>query len=191
MEAFLVSLTTIALAEMGDRTQVLTLLLATRFRQHWQVIGAIFLATLVSNAAAGVVGVGMGKYLTPTILDAIVGASMLVMAVWTLMPEKSDGETADGGQNAFVATFVAFLIAELGDKTQIATVALAAGFSNLPAVVAGTTLGMMAANIPVVFAGKYFADRLPIRLISRLAAAVFLVLALVFIVRAARHWNGA
>jgi len=190
MEAFLVSLATIALAEMGDRTQVLTLLLATRFRQHWQVIGAIFLATLVSNAAAGVVGVGVGKYLTPPILDAIVGSSMLVMAVWTLMPEKSDGESAHGGQNAFMTTFVAFLIAELGDKTQIATVALAAGYSNLPAVVAGTTLGMMAANIPVVFAGKYFADRLPVRLISRVAAAVFLVLALVFIVRAVRHWNG-
>lgn len=187
MEVFLIALSTIAIAEMGDRTQLLSLVLAAQFRKPWQIIAGIFLATLVNHAVAGFIGVWIGKHLSAPVLDGVVGVSMLVMAAWTLKPDKLDGETTRSGSSAFLVTLVAFFIAEIGDKTQIATMALAAGYSNLPAVIAGTTCGMLLANVPVVFAGAAFAERLPMRAIHIAASAIFAALGIVFIVRAFAH----
>jgi putative Ca2+/H+ antiporter (TMEM165/GDT1 family) len=189
MEALLISLSTVFIAEMGDRTQLLSLVLATQYRRPWPIIAGIFVATLGNHAAAGFVGVWFGSILTPSLLDAIVGVSMLAMAAWTLVPDALDHDTETNGRGAFVATAVAFFIAEIGDKTQIATVALAAGYRNLAAVVAGTTLGMMAANIPVVFLGNAFATKLPMKAIHFVASALFAALGLYFIAMAALHWQ--
>jgi putative Ca2+/H+ antiporter (TMEM165/GDT1 family) len=190
MEAFLVSLSTVAIAEMGDRTQLLSLVLATRYRKPWPIIAGILLATLANHAVAGIIGVWFGKYLSPSIVDAVVGTSMLAMAIWALIPDKVDGDArASTRRGAFAATLIAFFIAEIGDKTQIATLALAAGYSNLTAVVAGTTTGMMIANIPVVLAGNAFAGRLPMRPIHYATSGLFAVLGIVFITRAIADWS--
>jgi putative Ca2+/H+ antiporter (TMEM165/GDT1 family) len=183
MEAFLISLSTVAVAEMGDRTQLLSLMLAARFRKPWQIAAGVLLATLANHAVAGFLGVWAGHFLTPRLLDLIVGASMLAMALWTLKPDKLDDGESFAQTSAFWATLIAFFIAEIGDKTQIATIALAAGYSNLFAVVAGTTLGMMIANVPVIFLGSAFAGRLPLKAIHIGAAILFAVLGVVFIVR--------
>src|SRR5215469_4099014 len=188
MEAFLVAFSTIAIAEMGDRTQLLSLVLSAKFRKPWPIIAGIFLATLANHALAGFIGVWFGHYLTPVMLDGAVGVSMIVMAAWTLIPDKLDGETRIAGRGAFLATLIAFFVAEIGDKTQIATLALAAGYSNLPAIVAGTTAGMLAANVPVVFLGSAFARRLPMKQIHYVASLLFALLGLYFIARAAAHW---
>ena len=190
MDVFLIAFSTIAIAEMGDRTQLLSLFLSAHFRKPWAITAAIFVATLANHGLAGLVGVWIGRYLTPAILDAVVGISMLVMAGWTLIPDKLDGDTSILSRGAFLTTLVAFFIAEIGDKTQIATVALAAGYSNLPAIVAGTTLGMLAANVPVVFLGTAFATRLPMKKIHYVASVLFALLGLYFIARAAMHWMG-
>jgi len=185
MEAFLVSIGTIAVAEMGDRTQLLSLVLSTHFRKPWPIIAGILVATLANHAAAGYIGERFGQYLTPTLLNAVVGASMVAMTLWTLKPDKLDDKVAVGSRGAFFATLVAFFIAEIGDKTQIATVALAAGYASLGMVVAGTTCGMLAANIPVVLLGKTFAEKLPMRAIHYGASVLFLALGIIFIGRAA------
>jgi putative Ca2+/H+ antiporter (TMEM165/GDT1 family) len=186
MEAFLVSLSTVAVAEMGDRTQLLSLLLTARFRRPLPIIAAIFLATLANHGAAGAIGVWIGRYLTPAIVDATVGVSMLAMAVWTLKGDVLDAEGQTSGRGAFLTTLFAFFVAEIGDKTQIATIALAAGYTNLLAVVAGTTAGMMLANIPVVLLGNAFAARLPLKAIHYVASGLFVVLGVVFLARGLR-----
>ncbi|HWW19840.1 MAG TPA: TMEM165/GDT1 family protein [Steroidobacteraceae bacterium] len=184
MEAFLISLSSVATAEMGDRTQLLALVLAAKFRRPWPIVAGAFCATLASHVLAGLVGVWAGKLLTPTRLDLMVGVSMIAMALWTLKPDKLDEKQGEvTGASAFVTTLIAFFIAEIGDKTQIATVALAAAYSNLLAVVSGTTCGMMAANIPVIFLGNAFAHRLPLKAIHYAAAALFLGVGAVFLVR--------
>src|SRR5215472_16232806 len=185
MESFLVSLSTVAIAEMGDRTQLLSLMLAAHYRKPWPILAGVLCATLANHVVAGVVGVRLGRFLTPSVLDWTIGISMIAMALWALRPDtlKAD-EDRVSSTSAFFATLVAFFIAEIGDKTQIATVALAAGYSNLWAVVAGTTTGMMLANIPVVFLGKAFSDRLPLKAIQYVASALFVVLGAVFIFRA-------
>ena len=185
MEAFLVSITTISVAEIGDRTQLLSLVLAARYRRPWPIIAGIFCATLANHAVAGVVGVWFGSLLKPRTLDVAVGVSMIAMALWTLKPDKLDEKTAAAGaMGAFLATLTSFFIAEIGDKTQIATLALAAAYPGLLAVVAGTTAGMMIANVPVVFLGKAFASRLPLKAIHYGAAILFLILGLLFLARA-------
>jgi len=186
MEAFLVSIASVAVAEMGDRTQLLALVLAARFRKPWPIVAGIVLATLANHAAAGLVGVWFGRLLTPTFLDATVGAGMLGMALWTLVPDELGDETGGvrGRRSAFLTTLVCFFIAEIGDKTQIATLALAAAYPNLVAVVAGTTSGMLLADLPVVFLGKAFAERLPMKAIHYGAAALFAVLGALFMARA-------
>jgi len=131
--------------------------------------------------------VRLGRFLTPPILDAVVGVSMIGMALWALKPDTLQEGSRGGTAGAFVATTVAFFIAEIGDKTQIATVALAAAYSNLAPVVAGTTAGMLLANAPVVFLGKAFSDRLPLTALHRVASALFLILGAVFIYRAVHH----
>jgi len=188
MESFLVSISTVAIAEMGDRTQLLSLMLAAHFRKPWPILAGVLCATLANHAVAGIVGVRLGRFLTPTLLDAIVGVSMIAMALWALRPDVLEADAARVGRtNAVVATTIAFFIAEIGDKTQIATVALAAGYSNLWAVVAGTTTGMLLANIPVVFLGKAFSERLPLKAIHYVASALFLLLGGIFIFRALHH----
>jgi|SRR5215469_412356 len=188
MQIFLIAFSTIAIAEMGDRTQLLSLFLSAHFRRPWPITAGIFLATLANHALAGLIGIWLGRYLTPPVLDAAVGVSMLAMAGWTLVPDKLDGETQIASRGAFVTTLLTFFVAEIGDKTQIATLALAAGYSNLPAIVAGTTAGMMAANVPVVFLGSAFARRLPMKQIHYIASGLFALLGLYFIARAAAHW---
>jgi putative Ca2+/H+ antiporter (TMEM165/GDT1 family) len=188
MEAFLVSITTISVAEIGDRTQLLSLVLAARYRRPWPIIAGILCATLANHALAGIVGVWFGSLLKPRTLDIVVGISLIAMAIWTLKPDKLDEETTRAGaMGAFLATLTSFFIAEIGDKTQIATLALAAAYPNLLAVVAGTTAGMMIANVPVVFLGKAFANRLPLKAIHYGAAILFMILGIIFLTRA--FWN--
>jgi Ca2+/H+ antiporter, TMEM165/GDT1 family len=184
MEALLVSLSAVAFAEMGDRTQLLALVLAARYRKPWPIIAGIFLATLTNHLGAGALGIWLGQLLTPAVLDGVVGASMLAMAAWTLVPDKQGSEPDASNRGAFLATLVLFFLTEIGDKTQIATTALAAGYNNLVAVVAGSTLGLLAANIPVVFLGNAFAARLPMKAIRYTAAALFAVLGVFFLVKA-------
>jgi len=170
---------------MGDRTQLLALVLAAKFRKPVPIIAAILVATIANHAIAGYLGVWLGRYLTPHVLDIVVGVSMLGMAIWTLIPDKLDEEdTRTDGHGAFIATLIAFFIAEIGDKTQIATAALAAGYSNLLGVVAGSTMGMLIANVPVVFMGSKFASRLPMTAIHTAAAILFAGLGLWFVARA-------
>jgi putative Ca2+/H+ antiporter (TMEM165/GDT1 family) len=185
MEAFLISCTTIAVAEVGDRTQLLSLVLVARYRRPLPIIAGILCATLANHAVAGIVGVWFGNLLKPKLLEILVGVSMIAMALWTLKPDKlSERAASIGAAGAFFAALTSFFIAEIGDKTQIATVALAAAYPHLAAVVAGTTLGMLVANVPVVLLGKAFADRLPMKAIHYAASALFLILGAVFLCRA-------
>jgi putative Ca2+/H+ antiporter (TMEM165/GDT1 family) len=161
------------------------LVLVARYRKPLPIIAGILCATLANHAAAGFVGLWFGSQLKPGMLEIIVAVSMIGMALWTLKPDKlEEGGTSISAAGAFFATLTSFFIAEIGDKTQIATVALAAAYPNLPAVVLGTTLGMLAANAPVVFLGKAFADRLPMKAIHYAASALFLILGAVFLFRA-------
>lgn len=184
MEAFLVSITTVAIAEMGDRTQLLSLVLAAHYRKPWPILVGILLATLANHALAGIIGVWFGEFFSPALLDCVVGVSMIAMALWVLKPDALDGGDPANRRGAFVATLIAFFIAEIGDKTQIATIALAAGYSSIGAVVAGTTCGMLLANAPIVFLGRAFAARRPLRAIHRGASCLFAVLGALFIIRA-------
>lgn len=184
MESFLISLSTVAVAEMGDRTQLLSLMLAARFRRPWPILAGVLCATVANHAVAAIVGQRVGHALTPRILDTAVGVSMIAMSLWTLKPDTLDEtSTGDKRKGAFLATLITFFIAEIGDKTQIATVALAAAYPNLLAVIAGTTTGMLLANAPVIFCGKAFASRLPLKTLRYLASALFLGLGIFFLVR--------
>lgn len=184
MHAFLISLGTVALAEMGDRTQLLSLMLVARYGRPWPILAGILVATLANHSAAGLLGAAFGRVLSPAVLDLAVGAGMVVMAGWALVPDRLDDAGATlPPRGVFFATTMAFFIAEIGDKTQIATVALAAGYASLGAVVAGTTCGMLAANLPVVLLGKAFAARLPLRAIHLGAALLFAVLGAFFLLR--------
>ena len=174
-EALLVSTGTVALAEIGDKTQLLALLLAARFRKPWPIIAGIFLATLLNHALAAWLGQMVAAWLTPDTLRWIVAASFIGIALWTLKPDKLDDERLPA-HGAFLATVIAFFIAEMGDKTQVATVLLATRFDSLVMVVAGTTLGMLIANVPVVALGSRFAQRLPLRAARIVAACLFLLL---------------
>ena len=188
MESFLISLSTVAIAEMGDRTQLLSLLLAARFRRPWPILAGVLCATLANHLIAALIGQRLGGFLTPRVLDAAVGVSMLAMALWELKADTIDEEP--GGRKrrgAFLATLMTFFVAEIGDKTQIATLALAAAYHNLAAVVAGTTTGMMLANAPAVFFGRAFCDRLPLKVIHYVASALFLALGAFFVIRALSH----
>jgi putative Ca2+/H+ antiporter (TMEM165/GDT1 family) len=189
VEAFLVSVSTVSVAEIGDRTQLLSLVLSARYRRPLPIIAGILCASLANHAAAGVIGTLFGDLLKPEALQVVVGISMMGMALWTLKPDTLDESTvAAGAASAFVATLTSFFLAEIGDKTQIATVALA--FPSLLAVIAGTTLGMLVANIPVVILGKAFAERLPLRWIHYAASLLFATLGVIFLGRALWHRGG-
>lgn len=175
MEAFLVSTGIVALAEMGDKTQLLALVLAARFRKPWSIVMGIFVATFLNHAMAGALGAWVITVLSPQSLRWLLGASFLAMALWMLIPDQLDGAGVAGPPRfgVFGTTVVAFFLAEMGDKTQIATVMLAARFDAYTAVVAGTTLGMMLANAPVVLLGERVTRRLPLRVVRVGAAFVF------------------
>lgn len=174
-DALLVSTGTVALAEIGDKTQLLALLLAARFRKAWPIIAGILVATVLNHALAAWIGQLAAGWLTPGALRWIVAASFIGIALWTLKPDKLDDESLPA-RGAFIATTIAFFIAEIGDKTQVATVLLAAKYSSLWQVVAGTTAGMLLANVPVVALGSRFAARLPLKAARIAAACVFLLL---------------
>ena len=179
MEAFLISTGIVALAEMGDKTQLLSLVLAARFRKPWPIVLGIFVATLANHALAGAVGSWVTTVLGPDVLRWVLGASFIAMAVWMLIPDKlDDGDTPSGTSQwgVFGTTLIAFFLAEMGDKTQIATVALAAQYQQWAAVVAGTTLGMMIANAPVVWFGDRLVKKVPIRVMHLISALIFAVL---------------
>ena len=177
-EAFWVSTGIVALAEMGDKTQLLSLVLAARFKRPWPIVWGILAATLVNHALAGAVGGWLTTVMGPQALRWVLGASFIARAVWMLIPDKLDDTGADKPPRfgVFGTTLVAFFIAEMGDKTQIATVMLAAQFDSLWVVTAGTTLGMMIANVPAVLLGDRVMDWLPVQWVHRIAAAVFAVL---------------
>ena len=179
-ESFLVSTGLVALAEIGDKTQLLSLVLAARFRKPWPIVAGILAATLANHAAAGALGAWITTLVGPAILTKIVGASFIAMALWVLVPDKLDGVGAERKQGGvFLTTTVLFFIAEMGDKTQIATVMLAARYASLAAVVIGTTLGMLIANVPVVFFGDALAKKVPLAIVRKVTAAAFAILGIV------------
>ena len=183
MEAFFVSIAIVALAEMGDKTQLLALVLAARFRKPWPIVLGILVATLANHGLAGALGAWVTTVVGPQVLRWILGVSFIAMAVWMLIPDKLDEGDADGAPRwgVFGTTLVAFFLAEMGDKTQIATVMLAAQYNAYLWVVAGTTLGMMLANAPVVWLGDRITRLVPIRVVHGVSAVIFLVLGLVAI----------
>ena len=180
MESFLISTGIVALAEIGDKTQLLALLLAARFRRPWPIIWGIVVATLANHFAAGALGNFVASLFSAATLAWILAASFAAVALWTLVPDKLDDDEASGFKRygPFLTTLIAFFLAEMGDKTQIATVMLAAQYPHLLMVVIGTTLGMLLANVPVVLAGNKIADKLPVKLVHRIVAAIFLILGL-------------
>jgi putative Ca2+/H+ antiporter (TMEM165/GDT1 family) len=177
MEAFLVSTGVVALAEIGDKTQLLAFLLAAKFRKPLPIVCGILVATVANHTFAAAIGAWLTTLAGPDVMRWVIGLAFLGMAGWTLIPDKLDeGDAKLAQYGVFVTTVIAFFLAEMGDKTQIATVALAARYHALFAVVAGTTLGMMLANVPAVYLGDRIAHRVPIRLVHGIAAAIFAVL---------------
>ena len=180
MEAFLISTGIVALAEIGDKTQLLAFILAAKFRKPWPIVAGILVATVANHAFAGALGAWIMATVGPQIMRWVLGLGFIAMAVWTLIPDTFEEDDAEAANRAnygvFGTTLVAFFLAEMGDKTQIATVALAAQFSAFYAVVAGTTLGMMIANVPAVLLGSRIANRIPLRLVHGIVALIFAVL---------------
>ena len=177
MEALFISTAVVAVAEIGDKTQLLALCLAARFKKPVPIILGILVATIANHALAAWVGVLAADWLGGDWLRWILGLSFLAMAGWMLVPDKVDEDTAAGGRfGPFLATTIAFFLVEIGDKTQIATVALSARFADLVMVTAGTTLGMMLANVPAVLLGEVAATKVPLRLVHGIAAAIFVVM---------------
>ncbi|MDO9405318.1 MAG: TMEM165/GDT1 family protein [Polaromonas sp.] len=178
MEAFLVSTGIVALAEMGDKTQLLALVLAARFRKPWPIVFGILVATVANHAMAGALGAWVTTVISPQVLRWILGVSFIAMAAWMLVPDKldDDGEQPLGRFGVFGTTVLVFFLAEMGDKTQIATVMLAARYDAYAAVVAGTTIGMMLANAPVVWLGERVTRLVPLRIVRMVSAVVFAAL---------------
>jgi putative Ca2+/H+ antiporter (TMEM165/GDT1 family) len=187
MEAFLLSAGIVALAEMGDKTQLLSLVLAARFRRPWPILWGILIATLANHALAGAVGASVTAWLGPQWLRWILAGSFIAMAAWMLVPDQLDDDDAPEAprHSVLVTTVIAFFLAEMGDKTQVATVMLAAQYQTWFAVVAGTTLGMMLANAPVVWLGERVMRRVPVRAVHSVSALIFLGLGLAILFGAA------
>lgn len=180
MEAFYTATTLVAIAEIGDKTQLLAILLATRFRRPLPIIAGILVATLANHFLAALLGQQVAHLLDSPAFRYAIAAGFLAMAVWTLVPDKLDDEEtpAPARFGAFVTTVIAFFLVEMGDKTQIATIALGAQFRDVVAVTAGTTLGMMLANVPAVFLGEALVRRVPMATVRMVAAALFAVIGL-------------
>ena len=178
MESLLVSTGVVALAEIGDKTQLLAFILAARFKKPLPIILGILVATIVNHGLAGALGAWITASVSPGILRWVLGASFIAMAIWTLIPDKIEEEETQIAKRfgVFGATLVTFFLAEMGDKTQIATVAMAARYEDALLVVLGTTLGMMISNVPAVFAGDKLANKIPMKLVHSIAAAIFALL---------------
>ncbi|MBC7604021.1 MAG: TMEM165/GDT1 family protein [Ramlibacter sp.] len=191
MEAFLVSTGVVALAEIGDKTQLLAFILAARFKKPLPIIAGIFAATIVNHGLAGALGAWITTALSPSVLRWVLGISFIGMAVWTMIPDKiEEDETKVATRfGVFGATLVTFFLAEMGDKTQIATVAMAAHYSSPLLVVAGTTLGMLIADVPAVFIGDKLAKRIPMKLVHSIAAAIFALLGIATLLGAGKSFG--
>jgi len=178
MESLLVSTGVVALAEIGDKTQLLAFILAARFKKPLPIIAGILCATIVNHGLAGALGSWITSTVSPEILRWVLGASFIGMAIWTMIPDKIEEEETQVVKKfgVFGATLVTFFLAEMGDKTQIATVALAAHYSSALLVVIGTTLGMLLADVPAVFVGDKLANKIPMKLVHSIAAGVFALL---------------
>lgn len=178
MEALFVSTGVVALAEVGDKTQLLAFLLAARFKKPLPIIAGILVATLINHGLAGALGAWITQSVSPQVLRWVLGASFIGMAIWTLIPDEIEEEETHIAQRfgVFGATLITFFLAEMGDKTQVATVAMAAHYANPLWVVMGTTLGMLIADVPAVFAGDKLANKIPMRLVHMVAAAMFAAL---------------
>jgi len=188
MEALLISTGVVALAEIGDKTQLLSFLLAARFRKPLPIIAGILCATLVNHGLAGALGAWITSVVSPEFMRWVLGLSFLGMAIWTMIPDKIEAEEAEVARHlgVFGATFVTFFLAEMGDKTQLATVALAAHFGAALMVVIGTTLGMLLADVPAVLVGNKFAAKIPMKLVHSIAAGIFALMGLLTLLRVDR-----
>ncbi|MBP5857822.1 TMEM165/GDT1 family protein [Marivibrio halodurans] len=193
MDAFLISTGIVAIAEVGDKTQLLALILAARFRKPVPIIIGILIATVANHALAAWVGLLVADWLGPEILRWVLGLSFLAMAAWMLIPDKvEDGDTLSASRfGPFLATLVTFFLLEIGDKTQVATIALAARFDDIVMVTIGTTLGMMIANVPAVLVGKAAATRIPLTFVHAVAALIFAALGLLALVNAGDLFGAA
>lgn len=178
MEALLVSTGVVALAEIGDKTQLLAFILAARFKKPFPIILGILCATVVNHGLAGALGAWITSMVTPEILRWVLGASFIGMAIWTMIPDEIEEEETRVAKKygVFGATLITFFLAEMGDKTQIATIAMAAHYTSPMLVVMGTTLGMLIADVPAVFVGDKLASKIPMKLVHSIAAAIFALL---------------
>jgi putative Ca2+/H+ antiporter (TMEM165/GDT1 family) len=186
MEALYISTGVVALAEMGDKTQLLAFILAARFKKPVPIILGILLATLVNHGLAGALGAWITSVISPDTMRWVLGLSFIAMAIWTLIPDKIEEEETQIAKRfgVFGATLVTFFLAEMGDKTQIATVALAAHYGAPLLVVIGTTLGMLIADVPAVFVGNKFANKIPMKLVHTIAAAIFAIMGVLTLLKA-------
>jgi putative Ca2+/H+ antiporter (TMEM165/GDT1 family) len=185
MEAFITSTFTVSLAEIGDKTQLLSLFLTTRFRNKWAIVAGILVATLLNHGVSAWLGQWLGTLFSSTAGQVVIGAGFIALGLWLLVPDKEEPVSNSLDRyGAFVVTTLLFFVAEIGDKTQIATVLLGAEYQQLLWVTLGTTLGMLLANVPVIFAGQYLMERMPIHLAHRAAAALFVLFGLYEIVQA-------
>lgn len=191
MESLLVSTGVVALAEIGDKTQLLAFLLAARFRKPVPIILGILVATIVNHGLAGALGAWITATLSPGTLRWVLGLSFIAMAIWTLIPDEIEEEEMKVAQRfgVFGATLVTFFLAEMGDKTQVATIAMAAHYAQALLVVAGTTLGMLIADVPAVFVGNRFAEKIPMQLVHGIAALVFAVLGILTLLGAGANFG--
>ena len=191
MEALLVSTGVVALAEIGDKTQLLAFLLAARFKKPWPIVLGILVATLANHGLAGALGAWVTTVLSQEVLRWVLGLSFVAMAVWMLIPDEIEEDEAALAQRlgVFGATVVTFFLAEMGDKTQIATVAMAARFPEPLMVVVGTTLGMMLTNAPAVFLGDRLAGKIPMKLVHGIAAAIFAALGVATLAGVGQAWG--
>jgi putative Ca2+/H+ antiporter (TMEM165/GDT1 family) len=193
MEAFLTSTAVVALAEIGDKTQLLAIVLAARFKQPMAIIAGIFVATIANHFLAALIGSQAASLLDGPGFRLIIAASFIAMAAWTLIPDKLDDEPQPKPARfgAFVATTIAFFLVEMGDKTQIATVALGARFHDVVAVTMGTTLGMMLANVPAVLLGNELLKRVPLKIVRWVAAGLFLVIGVWLLIQTVNLFDAA
>lgn len=188
-EAFWVSTSVVTLAEMGDKTQLLSLILAARYRKPVPIVLGILVATLLNHALAGALGAWLSSLMSPTTLNWVMALAFIAMGLWILVPDKLDEDDValpKKQMGVFFATLTAFFLAEMGDKTQFATIALAAQYSDVFTVVLGTTLGMMMANVPAVYLGNRFAERLPTKMVHIVAAVIFIVIG---VLTALKSWG--
>lgn len=191
MESLFVSTGVVALAEIGDKTQLLAFILAARFKKPVPIIAGILLATLVNHGLAGALGAWITATISPDVLRWVLGVSFIAMAAWTLIPDKIEDEETQVAHKlgVFGATLVTFFLAEMGDKTQIATVAMAAHYPDPVLVVAGTTLGMLIADVPAVFVGDKLAGKIPMKLVHSVAAGIFALLGVATLLGAGARWG--